>query len=189
MFLLILLFSEPTWSRSPVYGKRLTAGVTETRALLSCPWCLVDVCLQHRLQQPNPAAAATPCSRRWLPSYFYLLFSFFVLFWFGFVYIVWINWHRWKISCMVYFDFKPDHLACRVERTEGNARAVATGGMRRETKQLQAVPSYLQVISLALDQWQPGYFIYLETWIDVFWGMCRRRWETWYYLPLWLFLW
>lgn len=53
---------------------------------------------------------------------------------------------------MVYFDFKPDHLACRVERTEGNARAVATGGMRRETKQLQAVPSYLQVISLALDQ-------------------------------------
>lgn len=59
VFLLILLFSEPTWSRSSLYGKRLTAGVTATRALLSCPWCLVDVCLQHCLQQPNPAAAVT----------------------------------------------------------------------------------------------------------------------------------
>lgn len=53
---------------------------------------------------------------------------------------------------MVYFDFKPDHLACRAERTGGNARAVATGGMHWETMQLQAVPSYLKVISSALDQ-------------------------------------
>lgn len=46
-----------------------------------------------------------------------------------------------------------------------------------ETLQLQAVPSYLLVISSAPDQQQTGYFIYLDAWIDVSWRMCHRRGE------------
>jgi len=58
---------------------------------------------------------------------------------------------------------------CKQAGLEGQEvlKAAAVRGTCGETKQLQAVPSYLQVISSAPDQQQAGYFIYLETWIDM----------------------
>lgn len=168
------------------------AGFTMTWALPSHAWCLVNVCRQHRLRQTHPSALWL-LSGRQLPSYFYPFVCPHSLGSLTQVKKKTPPLHSMVILVLSQTTSLSSLSWCRQARTTGR-----TGGTRREQQQsghlwgnkaAQAVPSCLQVISSAPDQQQTGYFIYLETWIDVSWGMCRRRGEVWDYLPLWLFLW